>query len=348
MNKILLVLLSLLFLNDVMAQNWKKVYELRGVWKFSIGDDLKWADRNYNDAQWENIFVPSSWEDEGYPGYNGYAWYRTDFKLNEKGDKKNLYLRLGFIDDVDEVFVNGIFIGRTGSFPPHYNTAYNNERFYRIPDSVFVDNGLNTIAVRIYDRELTGGIIRGYCGIYEKRYNIKMEISLEGFWKFRKGDNPNYKRTNYSDKNWNDIFVPDTWENQESEDYNGYAWYRKKIIIPENYIGKRLMLLLGKIDDLDETYFNGQKIGSTGTFYEDEAWLDFDEEWQTIRAYPIEKNNIYYNGENIIAVRVFDGFVNGGIYQGPVGIVTYENYIKWRTENKEKSKGFFDWLFNDE
>jgi len=231
MNKILLVLLSLLFLNDVMAQNWKKVYELRGVWKFSIGDDLKWADRNYNDAQWENIFVPSSWEDEGYPGYNGYAWYRTDFKLNEKGDKNNLYLRLGFIDDVDEVFVNGIFIGRTGSFPPHYNTAYNNERFYRIPDSVFVDNGLNTIAVRIYDRELTGGILKGYCGIYEKRYNINMEISLEGFWKFRKGDNSNYKRTDYSDKNWNDIFVPDTWENQESEDYNGYAWYRKKIIL---------------------------------------------------------------------------------------------------------------------
>ena len=107
------------------------------------------------------------------------------------------------------------------------------------------------------------------------------------------------------------------------------------------------MLLLGKIDDLDETYFNGQKIGSTGKFYEDEAWLEFDEEWQKIRAYPIEKNNIYYGGENIIAVRVFDGFVNGGIYQGPVGIVTHDNYIKWRPEKKEKSKGFFEWFFKD-
>ena len=41
------------------------VIDLEGNWKFSIGDDSAWASPDYNDQDWEEIKVPSSWENEG-------------------------------------------------------------------------------------------------------------------------------------------------------------------------------------------------------------------------------------------------------------------------------------------
>ena len=223
MIKYLLICLLLISVNNILAQEWKKKQELRGVWKFTIGDNEEWAHPSFDDSDWADIFVPSSWEDEGYPGYDGFAWYRKEFEIKKNQDDKNYYLQLGYIDDVDEVYVNGIKVGSNGSFPPFYNTAYNNVRLYRLPDSVLNRYEKNIIAVRVFDRELTGGIIRGNCGIYEKKYKIKMEISLEGFWQFKTGDNSNYKRVDYSDNHWEKIYVPDNWENQNITNYDGYA-----------------------------------------------------------------------------------------------------------------------------
>jgi len=330
-----------------MGQDWKRLHELRGVWKFSIGDKKEWAEQNFDDSEWEDIFVPSSWEDEGYPGYNGYAWYRKSITFEKKAEQNNLYLRLGYIDDVDQVFINGHLVGFSGSFPPFYYTAYNSVRSYRIPDSVLNIHGKNVIAVRIFDRQLAGGIVKGNCGIYEKRYNIKIEISLEGYWKFKTGDRRKYKKTDYSDHGWRDLFVPDIWERQGIFEYDGYAWYRKKFIMPEEYIGERLILLLGKIDDLDETFFNGMKIGETGRLYEEPFPVGFEDEWLVLRAYEIDENHIIYGGKNLIAVRVFDGMLDGGIYDGPVGIVTYKNFKKWQLRSKSSDKGFFEWLFGE-
>src|SRR5687768_10787322 len=70
-------------------EDWDKVLNLRGTWKFSIGDNRKWADPKYVDNDWENIDVPSNWEDEGFNGYNGYAWYRKTFDGSDL-ESKNL------------------------------------------------------------------------------------------------------------------------------------------------------------------------------------------------------------------------------------------------------------------
>jgi len=346
MNKLFFIFLFLLVGNQSFAYDWKRVQDLRGAWKFSIGDEKEWAQENYNDSSWDRVFVPSSWEDEGFPGYDGYAWYRKTFAFDKNTSGTNLYLRLGYIDDVDQVFVNGILVGSTGSFPPYYYSAYDTERFYRLPDSVVHVNDKNIIAVRVFDRELSGGILRGQCGIYEKKYEIDLDISLEGLWKFRTGDDRDYKRVDYSDNLWKEIFVPDTWERQIGAEYDGYAWYRKRFFIPEELMGNKLILLMGKIDDLDETYLNGNLIGSIGRLYEDASWVKFSDEWLEIRAYEIDKNDIIYGGQNLIAVRVFDGMVNGGIYEGPVGITTREQFLKWKPKKNEKSLNFFEWFFD--
>ena len=42
----------------------ERIYDLRGIWKFSIGDAEEWNSPDFNDSDWEDMFVPSSWEDK--------------------------------------------------------------------------------------------------------------------------------------------------------------------------------------------------------------------------------------------------------------------------------------------
>jgi sialate O-acetylesterase len=336
--------MSDVYSQDQWVDDLKRVYDLRGKWKFSIGDNMNWKEAEFNDNSWEEIFVPSPWEDEGYPGYDGYAWYRKKINISQNDHENSLYLRLGYIDDIDEVYINGHFMGFSGSFPPNYYTAYQLDRVYKIPEIYLNHNGENVIAVRIYDAELTGGIIRGKVGIYEMVTSIAVEIPLEGRWKFLPGDEPERKEMNYNDWDWHDVMVPAPWETQGFREYDGYAWYRKSVVIPAKYRDQDLVLLLGKIDDLDETFFNGNLIGSTGNMSDYSLWIEA--EWQVIRGYSIDRHIINYDRDNVIAVRIYDGLVQGGIYEGPIGIVTEENYKKWKKKAGRKDR-FFDFLFRE-
>lgn len=56
--------------------------------------------------------MPALWEDEGYEGLNGVAWYRTSVELTEDEAGQSLRLRLGPIDDSDVTWVNGQEVDR--------------------------------------------------------------------------------------------------------------------------------------------------------------------------------------------------------------------------------------------
>jgi sialate O-acetylesterase len=63
----------------VFANNPKQIVNLKGNWEFTIGDNPDWKNPNYNDKDWDRVYVPRSWEENGYNDYNGFAWYRTQF-----------------------------------------------------------------------------------------------------------------------------------------------------------------------------------------------------------------------------------------------------------------------------
>lgn len=304
-------------------QNEKILIELKGKWKLSLGDSPEWSKVDFKDDNWELVDVPSSWENQGFHGYDGFAWYRKEFIVNDDLSKENLYLILGFVDDVDQTYLNGKLIGLSGGFPPNYNTAYNAYRRYKIPDEL-LKKGKNIIAVRVYDKELEGGIISGEPGIYSILNEVKPDLSLEGIWKFKIGDDKVRAEKDYDDSDWDSLFVPAHWEMQGYRDYDGFAWYRKKFFINKELNKEKLILLLGKIDDIDQTYINGVQVGSTGLWNFNKLPTDFNtrNEWEQKRIYSIPDGIINFGGENIIAVRVYDGFQDGGIYQGPIGIIT--------------------------
>lgn len=309
----------------------KLILDLSGRWKFNLGDNVKWKEKDFNDSKWEKVYVPSSWENQGFPGYDGYAWYRTSFKLKPELSSKKIYLILGYIDDVDQTFINGNLIGVSGGFPPKYRTAYNAFRKYYIPNEFLNKNGENTIAVRVFDNELDGGILSGKIGLYTYEGGIEPDVNLSGIWDFKIGDDSSFLKNETADSNIDKLMVPANWDVQGYQDYDGFAWYKKTFYLPKELSGESMILLLGKIDDIDQTYVNGILVGSTGKWNFEKIPTEFDknEEYRINRVYSVPQKLLKFGENNTIAVRVYDGFREGGIYDGLVGLMKQSNYKKY-------------------
>lgn len=314
---------------DLQSQELKKLVDLQGKWKFSIGDNPERSDPDYDDSHWEKIHVPGSWEKQGFYGYNGYAWYRTSLKIPSDLLHVNYYLKLGYIDDVDEVFINGIKIGQTGQFPPDYSTAFNANRFYIIPHKIKSNDGILNIAVRVFDEGGEGGFIHGDISIVADLSAIKVDFDLQGEWNFKTGECSGMpEKMDY--RNWDEITVPGTWEDQGYKGYDGVACYVTEFELNGRFADQRMVLILGRIDDLDMVYLNGVFIGQAGEFNADTVWLRPDV-YKQIRGYYIPPGVLKDNGKNVLVVKVLDAGGLGGIWDGNIGLITQDNYIKyWR------------------
>jgi cephalosporin-C deacetylase len=135
-------------------------------------------------------------------------------------------------------------------------------------------------------------------------------------WKFKTGDDPSWAAVEYKDAQWQTIKAGELWESQGYNAYDGFAWYRSQIIIPSSMKSKAekyggFILNLAKIDDADEAFFNGIKVGQTGKFPP-----EYEGQYNLERAYEIPMKQIQWDKANTIAVRVFDNGGGGGIYDG--------------------------------
>lgn len=88
------------------------------------------------------------------------------------------------------------------------------------------------------------------------------------------------------------------WSGTELKDYDGYVWFRGTFDVSQEDLIKGAKLDLGTVDDDDETWLNGEKIGAT-------------QGWNVNRVYDIPAN-LLKPGKNVIVVRVFDGMGEGG------------------------------------
>ncbi len=308
----------------VLGQDLDRLFSLRGDWKFSIGDDMEWANPSFDDSEWEEIYVPRRWEREGFNGYDGYAWYRISVDGRRFAEKGTHYLRLGYIDDVDEVFFNGEKIGFSGSFPPNYYTAWNAKRQYRIPDELIRRDGDNVIAVRILDKGGEGGIYSGDVGVLIAEEIVEDVHNLEGVWKIKVDDDLLYAQPSFDHGDWQDIVVPSNWKTIGLFDIRTFAWYRKEFVIRPDTDLSKMTLIGGRIDDFDQIFINGRKIGETN----DGRPFGGSQSYSKLRIYDIPAG-ILKEGKNVVAVRVEDIGDNGGIYEGPVVIIPTKSVSKY-------------------
>lgn len=104
--------------------------------------------------------------------------------------------------------------------------------------------------------------------------------------------------------------VPGTWNELHPalKDYDGYAWYRCTVTLPEAWRQRSLYLYVEKVDNACETYFNGVKIGVSGKFPpEYESGLASNQ-----HRYVIPPDLIRSDGPNLVAIRVYDHDGNAG------------------------------------
>ncbi len=109
-----------------------------------------------------------------------------------------------------------------------------------------------------------------------------------------------WQNSSFADEHWPEMNVPGNWEEQGLAGLDGVVWFRKSININDADAGKAAVLELAKIDDVDETFINGVKVGSIAT-------------WDELRKYNVPAG-ILTAGKNLIAVKVKDNGGGGGIY----------------------------------
>ena len=98
--------------------------------------------------------------------------------------------------------------------------------------------------------------------------------------------------------------------------YDGYAWIRVPVRIPADWKSYSIRLSGGPVDDADETWFNGVKIGET-------TLAKHPDSYSRIRNYPIPSSAIRFGEENILMIRVFDRWGFGGV-TGPLRLLAEE------------------------
>ncbi|XHR92806.1 putative Ig domain-containing protein [Mucilaginibacter sp. UC70_90] len=148
--------------------------------KFSTGNDVAWKEAGFNDANWKNIKVGDVWQEQGYPDYHGFAWYRIHVVIPSSLKKQavwgdSLRVFLAHVNDVDETYFNGKLIGKTGAFPEDkggYVSKWPAVRNYCVAanDPAIKWDAENIIAIKVYDGGGSGGIFMGspYIDILEK------------------------------------------------------------------------------------------------------------------------------------------------------------------------------------
>jgi len=107
--------------------------QLDGPWRFSVGDDPRWADPSFDDSSWLPVNASQSLVEQGIGSYTGYAWYRlhlppqqfADFAKLTAGSPLVLFVKSNAVGQL-AVYINGNEAGHTRGMtdnPSMYQSA---------------------------------------------------------------------------------------------------------------------------------------------------------------------------------------------------------------------------------
>ncbi len=129
-------------------------------------------------------------------------------------------------------------------------------------------------------------------------------------WKFKTdpkqdGQMSKWYEGDFNDKNWSAISIGKVWEEQGHAGYDGAAWYRRTIKLPEKPDQDGTDLVFEGVDESAWVWVNGQYVGD-----HDIGMAGWD---QTFRVDVTDA--LKWGQENQITVRVLDRAMAGGIWK---------------------------------
>jgi len=116
-------------------------------------------------------------------------------------------------------------------------------------------------------------------------------------------DDSQWQQPDFNDSQWKTMPLPQLWERASLPGFDGVVWFRREFTLTEAQTKAGLELQLGPIDDIDDTYINGMRVGGTNGYSQ-------------ARNYQVPAAALRV-GRNVIAVRVDDTGGGGGIYGAP-------------------------------
>ena len=139
----------------VIPYSYEEVAEVPIQWKFRLDESEhpqrhRYATLDFDDSDWATINIGQAYEDQGYAGYDGWAWYRATFTV-AADSVRSVLMAFGGLGAKDAfVYVNGYLVGQ------HYD-QWDRPFILDISDHV-VRDGENTVALYLYDDLGMGGV----------------------------------------------------------------------------------------------------------------------------------------------------------------------------------------------
>jgi beta-glucuronidase len=130
---------------------------LNGEWRFAKdpenrGVEEQWYSPLYDHSSWEKRYVPGCWDlydyspyhvwGEGYPFYDGYAWYVRTFELDDSWLGRYVKLNFLAVNYRCWIYVNGQYVEAHES----------GHTSFSVDVTKHLKRGTNTVAVRVYRR----------------------------------------------------------------------------------------------------------------------------------------------------------------------------------------------------
>ena len=316
------------------------VAEMPIKWKFHLDPDMQPMERtprfheyavpDFDDSEWADIEIGRTWADQGHADYEGGAWYRAKFAVAaDRVRPVHIYIEGKY--RTIEVYINGHLTAFHGNF----NIT---ERPFIVDiGPMSAHDGENTVALYVYGGTDTASLdrinvyqpIANWASLGSEKeagqqyspyadspavvpYSHKKVAKVPTQWKFRLDErllNPQrdreYAAPGFDDSEWADIKIGQAWEAQGYAGYNGGAWYRTQIKVDAKE-GQPVHLAFGGVDQHATLYVNGHRVG------EHNKWS---------RPFILDiSDQVMRDGENTVALYVFDGEGMGGIY-GTVKVI---------------------------
>ncbi len=105
---------------------------------------------------------------------------------------------------------------------------------------------------------------------------------------------------------WQLVKAPDVWK-KPPPGKQGFSWYRCAVQVPEAWRGRDFELFVEPVDDAREIYFNGNKIGTVGSFPP-----EFRSGLGEPARHQVDSSMIAFGKLNVLAIRVYDSDGRGG------------------------------------
>lgn len=148
--------------------------------------------------------------------------------------------------------------------------------------------------------------------------NSTKNINLEKNWYFSPdknniGSSENWYAIDFDDSKWDILGAGIRWEDQGYPDLDGIAWYRKTVVIPNNWKEKDIWIKFGAVNDAYDLFINGEQVSSFGA-----ANITFAAKPSFTKI----TDQIKYGEPNQITVKVNDWGNSGGLWRLPAILTT--------------------------